>query len=106
MYTDTCTILYIHTYIYIYMHMHTYIRAYIYIYICICIHTRIHVCTHAHRMFLVMFRKYLATTWLAMKGPPMHTPEHPYKADKGVSENRGPYYSTLNSRILMIRAPK
>ena len=24
----------------------------------------------------------------------------------GVSENRGPYYSTLNSRILAIRTPK
>ena len=24
----------------------------------------------------------------------------------GVSENRGPYYSTLNSRILIIRTPK
>ena len=24
----------------------------------------------------------------------------------GVSENRGPYYSTLNSRILIIRTPR
>ena len=27
-------------------------------------------------------------------------------ADVGVSENRGPEYSTLNSRILIIRTPK
>ena len=29
-----------------------------------------------------------------------------YCSDMGVSENRGPRYSTLNSRILIIRTPK
>ena len=28
-----------------------------------------------------------------------------YYSDLGVSENRGPQYSTLNSRILIIRSP-
>ena len=28
------------------------------------------------------------------------------KQDMGVSENRGPQYSTLNSRLLIIRTPK
>ena len=31
---------------------------------------------------------------------------HHHKAHKGVSENRGPQYSTLNSRILILRTPK
>ena len=30
----------------------------------------------------------------------------PYVAHVGASENRGPQYSTLNSRILIIRTPK
>ena len=30
----------------------------------------------------------------------------PVATHMGVSENRGPQYSTLNSRIIIIRAPK
>ena len=29
-----------------------------------------------------------------------------FQIDMGVSENRGPSYSTLNNRILIIRRPK
>ena len=36
---------------------------------------------------------------------PVHRPETP-KPHLGVSENRGPEYSTVNSRILIIRTPK
>ena len=35
-----------------------------------------------------------------------HCPLLLHNHDMGVSENRGPEYSTLNSRILIIRTPK
>ena len=85
--TPSLAYTYIHTYILTYLltYTHTHIHTYIHTYIYILIHTYtylyiyMYICTHLN----ILLHSYM-----------------------GVSEYRGSKYSTLNSKVLIIRTPK
>ena len=56
--------------------------------------------------FGVPIIRILLIICVAILGSPLRGNSHMGQYHMGVSENRGPWYSTLNSRILILRTPK